>query len=86
MPREQMTVEEAKAQLDAMIERKLATRRALVDAAVKAGVGQLSRVLSDLDEGKRPWWPELAPLTGGERGAVYRAMAAGAAGSSDHVD
>lgn len=86
MKRPTMTVEQAKAQLDAMIERRVEGRKALVDAAVRAGVKRLSRILSDLDEGKRPWWPELAPLTGGERGAVYRAMAAGAARSTDDVD
>jgi hypothetical protein len=86
MTRPTLTVTEAKEQLDKMIARKLDARRALVDDAVRAGVRQLSRVLSDLDEGRKPWWSELAPLTGGERAAVYRAMAAGAAGSVPNVD
>lgn len=88
MRRQTMTVEQAKVQLDRMIERKVAARRQLVDAAVQAGAGRAAGVVADLEARRRPWWPELAPLTTAERVAVYRAITAGAASAegSDHVD
>ena len=86
MNRPTMTVAEAKQQLDAMVARKIERRRALVEAAVAAAVPQAAGIIAQLEAGQRPWWPALAPLTTGERAGVYRAMAAGAAGSSSDVD
>lgn len=83
-----MTVEEAKAQLDRMIARKVAIRRQLVDVAVQSGAERAATVAADLEARRRPWWPELAPLTPTERAAVYRAITAGATSAevADHVD
>lgn len=86
MTRPTMTVEEAKAQLDAMVARKIERRKTLVEAAVTAAIPQAAVIVAQLEAGQRPWWPALAPLTTGERAGVYRAVAAGAAGSSSDVD
>lgn len=86
--RAQMTVADAKQQLDAMVQRKLEQRRKLADAALVAGVADVDRVQAELEAGRRPWWPELAPLTTAERATVYRSIVAGlAAGKvADHDD
>ena len=78
------TPDEARQMLDAMIARRLDYRRELSSVAVSAAVPRAAEVVAEVEAGRRPWWPELAPLTPGERLAVYRAIAAGvAAGSSD---
>jgi hypothetical protein len=86
MQRPTMTVSEAKEQLDAMIQRRIEVRKGLVDAAVLAGSKRAAEVVDALDKRRRPWWPALAPLTSGERAAVYKAIAAGAAAGSADVD
>lgn len=88
MTRPTFTVEEAKAKLDAMIEQKVRQRRDLVEAAVAAAAPRAVEIVADLQAGRFPRWPELAPLTNGERAGVYRAVEAGvaAARSSANVD
>lgn len=87
MTRPTFTVEEAKDRLDQMIESKLKQRRELVEVAVSAAVPRARGIVAELEAGRFPRWPELAPLTNGERAAVYRAIAAGvAAGSVTDVD
>lgn len=85
MTRPTFTVQEAKEQLDAMIARKVKQRRELVEVAVAAAAPRAVEIVAELEAGRFPRWPELAPLTTAERAAVYRAMAAGtaAAGSTD---
>lgn len=88
MTRPTFTVEQAKEQLDRMIARKLDQRRELTSAAVAAAAPRAVEIVAELEAGRFPRWPELAPLTSGERAAVYRAIAAGvaAAGSNANVD
>lgn len=87
MTRPTLTVEEAKEQLDRMIARKLEQRRDLTSAAVSAVAARAGEIVAELEAGRFPRWPELAPLTSGERAAVYRAVAAGyAAGRTSHDD
>lgn len=80
------TPEEVRQQLDAMIARRLDYRRELSSVAVSAAVPRAAEVVAAVNAGRRPWWPELAPLTPGERLAVYRAIAAGVAAGSPNVD
>ncbi len=88
MRRPAITVAEAKQQLDEMIARRLETRRELCSVAVSAAVPQADAIAAAVAAGGRPWWPELAPLTTGERRAVYEAVTAGVAGnrSANNVD
>lgn len=78
-------VEQAARDLEANVKRQVERRRGLLEAAVTAAAPMALGIVSELEAGARPWWPELAPLTTAERAAVYRAMAAGtaAAGSTD---
>lgn len=88
MSRPTFTVAEAKEQLDAMIRRKVEKRRELVEVAVSAAAPRAAELLVEIQAGRFPRWPELAPLTNAERAAVYRAVVAGvtAAGGSPNVD
>jgi len=88
MTRPTFTVAEAKEQLDAMIARKVKQRRELVEVAVAAAAPRAVEIVAELEAGRFPRWPELAPLTNGERAGVYRAVAAGvaAARSNANVD
>lgn len=87
MTRPTFTVAEAKEQLDAMIARKLEARRGLCEAAITAAAPRARGIVAELEAGRFPFWPELAPLTKAERAAVYRAMTAGlSAGSATHDD
>jgi hypothetical protein len=87
MTRPTMTVAEAKERLDQMIARKLEQRRDMTEAAVAAVAARAAEIVAELEAGRFPRWPELAPLTNGERAAVYRAVVAGhAAGRTSNVD
>jgi len=86
MDRPSMTVAEAKEQLDKMIARKLNQRRGLCEVAISAGAPRARGIVAEVEAGRFPWWPELAPLTKAERVAVYRAIAAGLAAGSADVD
>lgn len=86
MTRPTMTVKEAKDELDRMIARKLEGRRGLCEVAISAAVPRARGIVAEVEAGRFPWWPELAPLTRGERTAVYRAIAAGIAAGSSDVD
>jgi len=80
------TPDEARQLLDAMIRRRLAYRHELASVAVSAGAPRAAEVVAEVEAGRRPWWPELAPLTPAERLAVYRAISAGSAGRSSDAD
>lgn len=86
MGRPTFTVAEAKEELDAMIKRRVEARRALVEAAVSAAAPEAARIVAEVKAGRFPRWPALAPLTNGERAAVYRALTAGLAEGSSDVD
>lgn len=86
MGRPTFTVAEAKEQLDAMIRRKVEARRELVEAAVSAAAPRAVELLAEIKAGRFPRWPELAPLTNGERAAVYQAISAGVAAAGGSLD
>lgn len=76
-------IEEYQKTLEDLTQRRIAARRLLCEAALRAG----SQVADQVVNGKTIWWNELAPLTRAERAFVWRAIAAGvAAGSSSNVD